>query len=387
MATNSSTQNTKPNKIALVLGTRPETIKLAPLAQESLRRGFSAHIWNTGQHRDLVAPLLGAFGLRAHVDLNLMTSGQSPAAFFARAVAALSATIQAERPDWILVQGDTSTAAAAALAGFYEKVPVAHVEAGLRTHDLQSPWPEEYHRRLIAVSADQHFSPTPSAAENLVREGVPPEKIRVTGNTGIDALLWMRQKLRGEAGTPFQEKWAVRLQGKPLVLCTLHRRESFGETMDGLMRAVLTLARSTEAHVLLPLHPNPEVQRAAAVLRANKPENLHLTEPLDYQEFVWLMDRCAFLISDSGGVQEEAPALGKPVIIARDKTERPEAVSAGSNILAGANPDALVSHATRLLSDPAALARMAVPRFPFGDGHAAPAILDSLLEKSPAAHQ
>ncbi len=371
------------NKIALVFGTRPETIKIAPIALAIQASGESeVWLWNTGQHRDLVAPMLTAFGLKTNRDLGLMTQGQSPGAFFARAVAGVASAIEAERPDWLVVQGDTTTAAAASLAAFYAKVPVAHVEAGLRTYDLQSPWPEEYNRRVISEGAEWHFAPTNEAKQNLFKENMPEGRVLVTGNTGIDALLWMTKKLRGEDGREFAEKWKNLDPNRPLILCTLHRRESFGETMVGLMSSLKGLVESTNAQIVLPLHPNPEVRKAAtAVFGAEPPASLHIINPLEYREFLWLMDHCTFLITDSGGVQEEAPALGKPVIIAREKTERPEAVRAGAAILAGTDPVKIAACAKQLLTDRSAYEKIARPRMIFGDGKASERIHDALLSR------
>jgi UDP-N-acetylglucosamine 2-epimerase (hydrolysing) len=369
-------------KIALVFGTRPEINKMARLAHAIRSRGSDADLWlwNTGQHRDLVAPMLKSFELQADEDLGLMTQGQSPGAFFARALDGMARMLEARRPDWLVVQGDTSTAAAAGLAAFFAKVPVAHVEAGLRTFDLSAPWPEEYNRRLIAVGASWHFAPTELARTNLLNEGVDPSRVVVTGNTGIDALLWMVKRLRGAEGREFSFKWQRLDSARPLVLVTFHRREAFGSTMRGLMRAVLELVSGGKVQVVLPLHPNPEVRNAAAeIFRGELGNSLHIVDPLEYREFLWLMDRSSFLITDSGGVQEEAPSLGKPVIVAREKTERPEAVKAGAALLAGTDPALIVACARRLLEDSAFYSAMAKPRQVFGDGHASERIANVLL--------
>ncbi len=362
-------------KVALLLGTRPEAIKLAPLA---LKGSKNIQIWNSGQHRDLVRPMLSAFGLEPHLDLGLMQPGQTPASFFSRAVGAISEAIQSERPDWIVVQGDTTTAAAGAVAAFYENIPLAHVEAGLRTYDLRSPWPEEYNRRLIAVSARWHFAPTPMAREHLLNEKIPSEKILVTGNTGIDALLWMVERLR-TPGNALEKKWDILDPHRALILCTLHRREAFGEAMRSLMEALAELARTTSAQIILPLHPNPEVRAAAhAAFGTTKPASLLVVDPLEYEEFLWLMDRSTIVVSDSGGVQEEAPTLGKPVVVTRNKTERPEAVAAGAAILAGTHGPDIVGAVRQLLDSAEMYKKMAVPRFLFGNGKAAEQILDAL---------
>ena len=367
-------------KIAIVLGTRPEAIKLAPVIIEGRKRkNAEILVWNTGQHRDLVRPMLGAFSIEPSLDLCLMSPGQSSAELFSRVVSGISSAIEEEKPDWVLVQGDTTTAAAACLSAFYQNIPVGHVEAGLRTGDLFAPWPEEYHRKLISLSATWHFAPTEATKKNLLNEAVLLSKVLVTGNTGIDALLWMVEKLRGKEGEKFQEKWGKIDFNRPVILCTLHRREAFGEAMLGFMQALVDLS-SSGSQVILPLHPNPEVRKAAqAVFGGKKLDNLFLEDPLDYQEFIWLMDRATLLLTDSGGVQEEAPTLGKPLIITRDKTERPEAVEAGAAILAGTDREKITNAVLRVLNDETLRLNMGKPRPIFGDGKASQRIFDTLF--------
>lgn len=371
-------------KVMLVLGTRPEVIKMAVLAH-TLRanKEFEVILVNTGQHKELVQQMLKVFGLEADHDLALMTGGQSPASLYARAMEGVGQVIRQEQPKWVLVQGDTGTAAAAAMAAFYERVPVAHVEAGLRTHDLMSPWPEEYNRRSIALSASLHFAPTESAKENLLAEKIDSARIVLTGNTGIDALLWMVERLRGDEGQEFVQRWGCLLH-KPFLLCTFHRREAFGDGLLGILEAVADLVRSGEVQCVLPLHPNPKVQEAAHSVFADKPNGLFLTTPLDYKEFVWLMDRATLLLTDSGGVQEEAPTLGKPVVVTRDKTERPEAVSAGSSVLAGMEKSNVLVQVRRILQNKDVMDSMAVPRPVYGDGKASVRIAEALLRSEGA---
>jgi UDP-N-acetylglucosamine 2-epimerase (non-hydrolysing) len=367
-------------KVVVIFGTRPEAIKISVAARELERRGnVQLELWNTGQHRDLVAPVLKAFGIKADKYLDLMTNNQAPGAFFSRAVETLAAEFAVAKPSCVLVQGDTTTAAAASMAAFYARIPVAHIEAGLRTYDNNSPWPEEFNRRVISVGANWHFAPTEQARQNLLKENVPSDRIYVTGNTGVDSLLWMAEKLRGPDGGKYQKKWQAKLSDRKLVLCTFHRRESFGAPMKELMTAIKLLAKLDEAEIVLPLHPNPEVRKAAKeVLGEVPPERLHLEEPLDYPEFIWLMDHCHFILSDSGGIQEEAPSLGKPVIVTREITERPEAVKAGANVLAGTHPRQILQTANALLRDQQLYRKMAIPRAIYGDGHASEKIASQI---------
>lgn len=364
----------------VVLGTRPEVIKLAAVVRAfQTREDSEVVLVNTGQHLELVQQMLSVFGLRANHDLALMTSGQSPASLYARALEGVSRLIREERPNWVLVQGDTGTAAAAAMAAFFEKVPVGHVEAGLRTHDLNSPWPEEFNRRTVALAATLHFAPTEIARQNLLAEKIDPRQIAVTGNTGIDSLLWMAERLKGKEGEAFASAWRSLKSSLPLVLCTFHRREAFGDSLLGILEAVAEMAEAGEAQFVLPLHPNPQVQEAAKRAFANSPKNLHITAPLDYREFIWLMDRSTLLLTDSGGVQEEAPTLGRPVVVTRDKTERPEAVEAGSSVLAGMEKSGVLKEVRGLLNNPIRLSEMSQPRPVYGDGRGAIRIVDAIL--------
>lgn len=363
-------------RVAAVLGTRPEVIKLAPVVAE-LRRTSRAQctVVSTGQHREMLHQMLEQFELMADVDLDLMSPEQTLADLTAELVRELGRTIEVVRPDWIVVQGDTSTAFCGALAGFYAGVPVAHVEAGLRTYE-RTPFPEEANRRLVAQLATLHFCPTVRNAENLLAEGVPNDRVLVTGNTVIDALLWAVER--------------ARLLQQPVpstrprrILLTLHRRESHGQAMRDVCHAVRRLAGRGDVELVFPVHRSPAVRRVVIPELAGV-EGVHLTDPLDYLSTVHVLDSCQLVLSDSGGLQEEAPALGKPVLVLRHSTERPEAVEAGTARLVGTDPDVIVDSATELLDDPDAYAAMARRQSPFGDGQASTRVVEALEQRAPA---
>ena len=377
-----------PKRIAFVFGTRPEAVKMAvPILRAKHDPRFHPIVMSTGQHREMMQPILDFFGIAPDVDLQLMKPGQSLTEFVANAMIRLREAWQSHRPDIVCIQGDTATCAAAAIAAFFEKIPLAHIEAGLRTHDLMSPFPEEYNRKIVAMTAAWNFAPTKQAELNLLNEGVAQEKVLVTGNTGIDALLSVRERLTQDPASEirFQEKYpavykAVR-EKKKIVLVTTHRRESFGEPLRETLRSLLALAERQDVKIFLPVHRNPMVLQAVEeVLRPNghKHSSVELLEPLDYVPFVWMMNQATLLLTDSGGVQEEAPSLGKPVLILRDKTERPEAVEAGTAILVGTDSKLILNHANRLLDSEQARADMAALKNPFGDGRATGRILDAL---------
>jgi UDP-N-acetylglucosamine 2-epimerase (non-hydrolysing) len=363
--------------ILVVVGTRPEAVKMAPVVLALAGAGgdrVRCRLAATGQHRGLLDQALAAFGLRPEIDLDLMRPGQALAGLTARAIEALDACLAETRPDLVLVQGDTTTVLAAALAAFYRRVPVGHVEAGLRTGDLQSPWPEEANRLVADRLAALHFAPTASARANLVREGIDPRNIHVTGNTGIDALFLT---LARPGPTP---------PARRLVLVTAHRRENFGAPFASICEAVADLAmRFPDVRFVFPVHPNPNVAEPARAILARPGDprlaagNVRLVEPLAYPEFVATMAASALILTDSGGVQEEAPSLGVPVLVLRETTERPEAVEAGTVRLVGTDRDAIVREAARLLSDPDARAAMARAHNPYGDGHAAERIAAACL--------
>ncbi|UCG88546.1 MAG: UDP-N-acetylglucosamine 2-epimerase (non-hydrolyzing) [Gemmatimonadota bacterium] len=365
--------------VLVVFGTRPEAIKLCPLVLELKQHpsDLKTTVCVTAQHREMLDQVLEIFDVRPDYDLDLMRQNQSLAYVTSHCLNRIGETIDRVLPDILLVQGDTTTSFAASLAAYYNKVPVGHVEAGLRTYDKYSPFPEEINRRLTSAIADVHFAPTGANRDNLLREGVSPDSIVVTGNTVIDALFWVRQKVRAN-----QRKYAD-LSGidprRRMILITGHRRENFGTRFAEICRAFKWLAeRHPDTEIVYPVHLNPNVRRPVHEILAGV-ENIRLIEPVDYELFVYLMDRSYFIISDSGGIQEEAPSLGKPVLVTRDTTERPEAVAAGAVKLVGADPGKILVAAELLLSNHAAYSRMANVENPSGDGQACRRIAESLL--------
>ena len=368
-------------RVMTVFGTRPEAIKMAPVVRAlAAHPGITPLVCVTAQHRQMLDQVLELFAIRPDRDLDLMRAGQG-LTYITTAVLEGMAPVLAElRPDRILVQGDTTTAFAAALAGFYAGVPVGHVEAGLRTGDVFAPWPEEMNRRLATALCDLHFPPTQAARANLLAEGVHADRITVTGNTVIDALFDAVAILDADPARAAAIDAALPplAPGRRLLLVTGHRRESFDGGLDRVARGLRILARRDDVQIVYPVHLNPIVQEAAARALGDAP-NIHLIGPLDYLPFVQLMRRATLIITDSGGVQEEAPSLGKPVLVTRDTTERPEAVAAGTVRLVGTSTERLVAEATLLLDDPAAYAAMSVAHNPYGDGQAARRIIEALL--------
>jgi UDP-N-acetylglucosamine 2-epimerase (non-hydrolysing) len=366
-----------PVKIALVLGTRPEAVKLAPVYRELKRRGqrFEVEVIATAQHRDMLDQMLRALDMPADVDLNIMQAEQTLAEITTRALTALQETFAQRGPDMVLVQGDTATAFAGALAAYYEKIPVGHVEAGLRTADKYSPFPEEMFRRMVGVMADVHFPATRRALHNLLGEGVSVEDIFLTGNPVVDALQEVLSRGTGLAGTDLH--WVDGIEGR-VCLVTAHRRESLGVPLTQVFMAVKQLAEQfTDLNVIFPVHRNPKVRKAAEEI-LGAAERVVLCDPVDYLTFVPLMARADIIITDSGGVQEEAPAVGVPVVVVRETTERPEGVQAGVARLAGTRTETIVAEVSRLLSNPAEYQRMASIGCPYGDGRAAIRICDAL---------
>lgn len=364
-------------RILFVFGTRPEAIKLAPIVMRmrEAEPDLEARVCVTAQHRGLLDQVLETFRIPPDHDLNLMTPGQSLTQSASRILAALEPVIAAERPAMLVVQGDTTTTMCGALAAFFARVPVAHVEAGLRTGDLQQPFPEELNRVVAGRVSALHLAPTARAAANLLREGVPAETVTVTGNSGIDALLYVRDRL--ESGAIRGGDWPRLDPSKKLVVLTAHRRESFGPGLAGVCAAIEQLAARPDVEIAFPVHPNPNV-RAAFSDRLARLGNVHLMEPLDYVPFVDLMRRAYLLITDSGGVQEEGPSLGKPILVLREKTERPEAVEAGTVRLVGCSPERILQEATLLLDDEAEYARRSHMHNPYGDGHASERICNAI---------
>lgn len=355
----------------LIFGTRPEAVKMAPVVQacRCRSRELEPIVCLTGQHRDMLQPVTDYFGIAADVHLGVMAAGQSLAQLTSRCVEGIDRVLAQFQPDCVVAQGDTTTAMAASMAAFYRRVPFVHVEAGLRTGNLEAPWPEEFNRRIAALTTAVHCAPTQLSAENLLREGIPAELIHVTGNPVVDALLWTVARERAR-GCWWNDKYAF-LGTRRVVLMTGHRRENFGPAFRNICRAVLLLSeRHAEVEFVFPVHLNPQVREPAGELLSGRP-NIHLLPPLPYPEFVWLMDRAALILTDSGGVQEEAPSLGKPVLVTRNTTERPEALAAGAVELVGTATASIVAAIERLLSDPAFPATRPVQRNPYGDGRAA----------------
>lgn len=358
-------------KVLVVIGTRPEVVKMAPVVEALQARpeAFEPIVLFTGQHRELLDQMAAAFGLRADADLGVMRDGQSLPALTARLIEGLDQAFERYQPHVVLAQGDTTTVFCAALVCYYRRLRFGHVEAGLRTDDLFRPFPEEGNRRLVAPIADWHFAPTELAASNLLREGVPPERVHVTGNTVIDALLGMASRVAVPPPT----------SGGRLLL-TLHRRESFGAPLRGILHALARLlAAHPELQLHYPVHPNPQVTGPAQEILGALP-NARLTAPLAYPEFVAAMKGASVILTDSGGVQEEAPALGVPVLVLRDTTERPEGVAAGVAELVGTQPEAIERATLRALGAP----RAGVGRSPYGDGNAAARIAALLAGERPA---
>ena len=358
-----------PLKVLLVFGTRPEAIKLCPIVHYMREHGageFDPRVCVTGQHRHLLDQVLEAFQVRPDHDLNLMQPAQTLAQSTSRILAGLEPVLLAEKPDIVLVQGDTTTTLAGALGAFYQRIPVGHVEAGLRTWDLAQPFPEEMNRVVTGRLSALHFAATEGSAENLRRENVDASTIHVTGNTGIDAVLHVRDRLA--AGILQSGPWTLDPK-KKLIVVTAHRRESFGEGFENICAALGRLAERDDVQIVYPVHPNPNVTGPVNRHLAGKP-NVTLLDPLGYTEFVDLMRRAYFLLTDSGGVQEEGPSLGKPILVMRDKTERPEAVDAGTVKLVGANEERIFSESVRLLDDAKLHSDMSRVHNPYGDGRA-----------------
>lgn len=363
-------------KLVAVVGTRPEAIKMAPVILEARKRGCEVCVVATGQHRAMLDQVHDVFGISPERDLDLMRPDQELADLTARALVAVDEVLGVEAPDWVLVQGDTTTAMASALSAFYRRIRLGHVEAGLRTNDLERPFPEELNRIVADRVGRAHFAPTAGARQNLLREGLGEETIHLTGNTVVDALHAILESSAGSAEVPGLPTLAP---GERLVLVTAHRRESFGDGMICIARAVARLAEAhPEVRIGFPVHPNPNVRRVMHDLLGNTPR-VHLVEPLGYPTFVKLMARASLVLTDSGGVQEEAPALGVPALVLRETTERPEAVAAGAVALVGLGEDDIFAAADEILRSDEAHARMARAVNPYGDGHAAARIVSILL--------
>ena len=380
-------------KIMLVFGTRPEAIKMAPLVKEFQKypEDFRTIVCVTGQHREMLDQVLEIFEIKPDYDLNIMKPGQDLYDVTAKVLLGMRDILKEEHPDVVLVHGDTTTSTAAALAAFYQQIPVGHVEAGLRTHNIYSPWPEEMNRQLTGRIAEYDFAPTPLSRRNLEQEGVRPEKISVTGNTVIDALYMVVDKIKNDAALRARLEDELRSAGydvarlgagRRLVLITGHRRENFGEGFISMCRAIKTLTEKyPDTDFVYPMHLNPNVRRPIHEVFGDNLTglgNMFFIEPLEYLSFVFLMERSFIVLTDSGGIQEEAPGLGKPVLVMRDTTERPEAVDAGTVKLVGTDYGRIVGETSRLLDDSAAYNAMSHAVNPYGDGLACKRIVSAL---------
>lgn len=377
-------------KIMLVFGTRPEAIKMAPLVKEFQKypEEFRTVVCVSGQHREMLDQVLHIFDILPDYDLNIMKQGQDLYDVTTQVLLGMRNVLQAERPDIVLVHGDTTTSMAAALAAFYQQIPVGHVEAGLRTHNVYSPWPEEMNRQITGRIASWNFAPTLLSKENLLAEQVKPEGIYVTGNTIIDALYWVVDKIKGDTDLDVRLGQELVCAGydterlgkdKKMVLITGHRRENFGEGFIHICKAIKTLAgKYPEVDFIYPMHLNPNVRRPIReVFGEERLANMFFIEPLEYLSFVYLMEKAFMVLTDSGGIQEEAPGLGKPVLVMRDTTERPEAVTAGTVELVGTDYDKIVSKVSSLLEDPAYYEQMSCAVNPYGDGMASRRIIEA----------
>ena len=365
-----------PTKVLTIMGTRPEAIKLCPVILELQSRPneFESIVCVTAQHREMLDQVLAVFDVQPDHDLNIMLPGQSLAQITARAIGGLDEVIQKTQPAITLVQGDTTTAFCGGLASHYQHTAIGHVEAGLRTGNKFAPFPEEMNRRLIGQLADQHFAPTTHARDILLKEHISPSCVHLTGNTVIDALLWVRQRVNKKP--PRLPAKIKALKEAPFVLITGHRRESFGEGFENICLAIRQVADAfTDVHFVYPMHLNPNVREPVNRILAGH-DRIHLIEPLTYEPFVWLMDQATVILTDSGGVQEEAPSLGIPVLVMRETTERPEGVAAGNAKLVGTHRDTIVAELSNLLTDPNARSAMSNVQNPYGDGTAARQIAD-----------
>lgn len=382
-------------KVMLVFGTRPEAIKMCPLVIELKKHSdtFDTIVCVTGQHREMLDQVLNIFEVRPDYDLNIMKHGQDLYDVTARVLTGMRDVLKESNPDFVLVHGDTTTSTAAALAAFYQQIPVGHVEAGLRTHNIYSPWPEEMNRQITGRIAEYNFAPTPLSRDNLLKENVNDSKIFVTGNTVIDALYLVVDRIKNDRKLAEEQKKALivagydverLVNGKKLVLITGHRRENFGEGFISMVTAMKDLSEKyPEVDFVYPMHLNPNVRKPIHEVFGNDLKafnNFFFIEPLQYLEFVYLMENSYLVLTDSGGIQEEAPGLGKPVLVMRDTTERPEALDAGTVKLVGTNYDIIVSEVSRLLDDESYYEKMSKSINPYGDGKACERIINILKQ-------
>jgi UDP-N-acetylglucosamine 2-epimerase (non-hydrolysing) len=366
-------------KVLTVIGTRPEAIKMAPVINslKNYSEEVKSVICVTGQHREMLDQVLKIFGIFPDYDLNLMQPNQSLSLLTANLLMALDEVITKEKPDWILVQGDTTTAMVAGLVAYYHRIKLGHVEAGLRTHDKFQPFPEEINRRIADILADAYFAPTQSSRMNLLKEGIHPELIMVTGNTVIDALITISQRV---ANRPLDTSLSPAIKNRLLILVTVHRRESFGKPLEDICQALIRIASKYQdkIHIVYPVHLNPNVRKTVYEMLSGIP-NISLIEPVNYEELVSFMSKAYLILTDSGGIQEEAPSLHKPILVLREMTERPEAIEAGAAKLVGTDTDRIYSEVVRLIEEPESYGQMSKTINPYGDGQAAQRIVRFLL--------
>lgn len=370
-------------RIMVVFGTRPEAIKMAPVVRAiQAHPELEAQVVVTAQHRQMLDQVLEIFEIRPDADLDIMQPGQTLPDITARILQGITPVLDQLQPQMILVHGDTSTTLSTALAGFYARIPIGHVEAGLRTGNMHAPWPEEMNRRLTAPLCEQHFSPTDAARSNLLREGISADRIHVTGNTVIDALLEVDARLKndGQLRNSMSQRFPFLDASRKLVLVTGHRRENFGSGFERICKALATIAQRDDVQVVYPVHLNPNVQEPVR-RHLSQLDNVHLIEPQDYLPFVYLMRQAHLILTDSGGVQEEAPSLGKPVLVMRETTERPEAVEAGTVCLVGTDEARILTAVARLLDDAGEYARMSEAHNPYGDGLASQRIAGIIAQR------
>ncbi|MBZ0146754.1 MAG: UDP-N-acetylglucosamine 2-epimerase (non-hydrolyzing) [Pseudorhodoplanes sp.] len=366
--------------ILVAFGTRPEAIKLFPVIHALKKEAdFNVTVCVTAQHREMLDQVLQVAQIRPDVDLDIMRVNQSLPQMTSRILQSFDDVLTEVAPDRVMVQGDTTTAMAAALSSYYRKIPVDHVEAGLRSGDIYSPWPEEVNRKVVGALASLHFAPTVRAAESLIRENVPRERIFVTGNTVIDALLQTKSRIDQYVSAPdmFDAGLPAIADNRHIILVTAHRRENFDGGIDRIASALLSIAENPDVLIVFPVHPNPNVLEPMKMRLGNHPR-IRLLAPQEYVPFVYLLSRCHFVLTDSGGLQEEAPALGKPVLVMRDTTERPEGIDAGTALLVGTDPERIATEAQRLLRDRQHYLRMSRAHNPFGDGQASLRIMNVL---------
>ena len=367
-------------KILCVFGTRPEAIKMAPLVKKLEQNlEIDSYVCVTAQHREMLDQVLELFEIKPDFDLDIMKSGQNLSHITSEVLLKLEPVLQQLKPDRVLVHGDTTTAMGAAMAAFYQKIPVGHVEAGLRTGDMLSPWPEEMNRRVVSVFADMHFAPTSKAQENLLNEHVDAETIFITGNTVIDSVIMIAAKLRSneQLQKHLSEQYSFLDEQKKLILVTAHRRENFGQGFLDICNAISLIADNKNVQVVYPVHLNPNVQEPVYRILGDK-RNVKLLAPLDYLHFVYLMDKSHILLTDSGGIQEEGPSLGKPVLVMRDTTERPEAVEAGTVKIVGTDPENICKEINNLLVNDDEYSQMSSAHNPYGNGDASDKIIDCI---------